>query len=286
MGITKQSKKDSPTAWVVTWLGFHLDTRKKTMGIPEGKQQALLNCFHNELMVKGGWLKSVNSKVLEKVVGTLCHFSQTWPTGKTLLWPLYVQLNEHRVYTKEGKQLIMSAMVELNGDSRASLDEWYLRVCTIGLERRFYSCRGSHSSTVLGVWMDRRGRKTPAHKKKVGSRQWKGKRTVRLISPWKSFEGKPSTLTALQGKKPMAQVVAMAIKLLLKFLEEFVEKCGAVIEIRTNVGDFCNYISKDCYPKGLNRESFIESVAINRLLDREGEDCEEEPRHLKTYFIY
>ena len=79
-----------------------------------------------------------------------------------------------------------------------------------------------------------------------------------------TFKGKPSTLTALQGKKPMAQVVAMAIKLLLKFLEEFVEKCGAVIEIRTNVGDFCNYISKDCYPKGLNRESFIESVAINR----------------------
>ena len=95
-----------------------------------------------------------------------------------------------------------------------------------------------------------------------------GKRTVSLISPWKTFVGKPSTLTALRGKRPMAQIVAMAIKLLMKFLEEFVERCGKVIHTRTNVGEFSNYISKDCYPKGLNRESYIESVAINRMLDR------------------
>ena len=87
-------------------------------------------------------------------------------------------------------------------------------------------------------------------------------------------------------QKPIAQFVAMAIKLLKKFLEEFVERCGVVIVIRTNVGEFSNYILKDCYPKGLDRESFIESVAINRRLDREGEDCAEEPRHLKTNFIY
>ena len=84
----------------------------------------------------------------------------------------------------------------------------------------------------------------------------------------------------------MAQIVAMAIKLLMKFLEEFVESCRPVIEIRTNVGEFSNYISKDCYPKGLNRESFIESVALNRMLDRERKNDEEGPRHLKTFYIY
>ena len=228
----------------------------------------------------------MDSKVLEKVVGTLCHFSQTWPTGKTLLWPLYVQLNKHRVYTKDGKPIIVSAEVELNGDSRASLDEWYYRVSTVGLERRFYSCRGAHSRTIIGVWMDRRGRKTAPYQKMVGGRQWKGKRTVRLISPWETFEGKPSTIATLRGKRPMAQVVAMAIRLLKKFLKEYVDRCGEVIEIRSNVGEFCNYITKNCYPKGLNRESFMDSVAVNRLLEREEEDGNKEPRHLKTYFIY
>ena len=62
----------------------------------------------------------------------------------------------------------------------------------------------------------------------------------------------------------------MAIKLLKTFLEMFVDRCGEVIEISTNVGEFAEFITKDCYPKGLNRESFIESVAIHRMLEGVG----------------
>ena len=35
MGISKQTKKDSPTAWKATWLGFELDTKEKTLAIPQ-----------------------------------------------------------------------------------------------------------------------------------------------------------------------------------------------------------------------------------------------------------
>ena len=70
----------------------------------------------------------------------------------------------------------------------------------------------------------------------------------------------------------------MAIKLLKKFLEEFVERCGEVIEIRTNVGDFEEYLTKNCYPKGLSRDSYIESVAIQRILEGLGGESGEEPR--------
>ena len=97
--------------------------------------------------------------------------------------------------------------------------------------------------------------------------------------------GETNTLTALEGKRPVTQAVAMAIKLLMGFLKRYMDRCGEVIEIR-NIGEFCSYITKDCYPKGLNRESYIESIAIHRMLDREGEDGDTEPRRLKTYFIY
>ena len=36
---------------------------------------------------------------------------------------LYVQLNEHRVHTKDGKQFRVSVMFHLNGDCKASLFE-------------------------------------------------------------------------------------------------------------------------------------------------------------------
>ena len=50
MGIAKQGKKDSPPAWSITWLGFELDTRRQTLGIPEEKLQALLQTFHKVFM--------------------------------------------------------------------------------------------------------------------------------------------------------------------------------------------------------------------------------------------
>ena len=102
--------------------------------------------------------------------------------------------------------------------------------------------------------MDRRGRKHVLDTEVEGGVERKVKK-IRLISPWKRYEGKPTTLMAQNGKMLVTQLVAMAIKLLNKFLEEFVERCGEVIEIRINVGEFGEYLTKDCYPKGLNRDS-------------------------------
>ena len=106
MGIEKQGKKDSPPAWSITWLGFHLNTRKHTLGIPEEKLEALLQTFHTHFMDAGAWLEEVNTKVLEKLVGTLCHYSKAWPLGKTLLWPLYKLMIPQRAYTAEGRPYI------------------------------------------------------------------------------------------------------------------------------------------------------------------------------------
>ena len=53
MGIAKQGKKDSPPAWTITWLGFHLDTRHHTFGIPEEKLQDLLQRLHKDFMEAG-----------------------------------------------------------------------------------------------------------------------------------------------------------------------------------------------------------------------------------------
>ena len=78
----------------------------------------------------------------------------------------------------------------------------------------------------------------------------------------------------------------MAIKLLKKLLEDYGSKCGDVIEIRTNVGEFAIYIQKLCYPKGLNRQSFADSITIHRLLERNEGGKELGARELKSYFVY
>ena len=240
MGIAKQGKKDSPTAWSITWLGFHLDTRYQTLGIPEDKQQELLQRFHAEFMNDGAWLGAVNTKILEKMLGTLCHFSQAWPLGKTLLWPLYMLMNPYRGFTAAGRPYILSATVKLNGECIASLDEWYMRVCTHGLLRQFKSCRGTNSVTQIGMWWDRRGRRSS----KGGRKKGKEPRSIRLVTPWGGSKGYPSSLLSLAGRRPMAQVVAMSIKLLRKFLGDYVERCGNIVEIRTNVGEFATYIEE------------------------------------------
>ena len=58
----------------------------------------------------------------------------------------------------------------------------------------------------------------------------------------------------MMGRGKMLQVLAGAIKLLHQFLEGFVEECGEVIEVRTNVTRFEKYIWKHWRPKGLNRK--------------------------------
>ena len=106
MGISKQDKH-SPTDCVITWLGFALDTPEYTLAISEDKQNALLQSLHSAFMKEGLWLKTVNSKVLNKLLGTLCHFSQTSPLGKMLLLPLYERLKTHQGFTLKGRPVIL-----------------------------------------------------------------------------------------------------------------------------------------------------------------------------------
>ena len=65
------------------------------------------------------------------------------------------------------------------------------------------------------------------------NRRKKG-RLVLLISPWGRDIGKPSYIAALAGRRPMARAVTMAIKLLRRFLDRNVERCGEVVEVITN----------------------------------------------------
>ena len=83
----------------------------------------------------------------------------------------------------------------------------------------------------------------------------------------------------------MTQRVAMAVELLKEFLEAYGGRCGDIIEIRTNLGEFATYISKNCYPKGLDRERYIASIEIHRLLERMEGERELTPRVLKSIFI-
>ena len=283
MGIEKQSKKDSPIAWKIVWLGFELDTRRHTLGIPSDKQQALIHSFHADFMNEGAWRKAVGTKALEKLVGTLCHFIQAWPLGKTLLWPMYMVLNEYRGFNSEGKPIIRKGTAQLNGECRESLDEWYYRMCTHGLEKKFNCCRGSRRDTVIGIWMIRGRRRQRKREGEMDQR--KGKAIVRLESPWCTTEGSPAARTGLAGKGKVAQQVATAITLLMEFLENYAERCGEVVEVRTNLGRFATYITKECYPKGLNRQSYLDSIAIHRSLERTKGERELAPRELKAFFI-
>ena len=82
----------------------------------------------------------------------------------------------------------------------------------------------------------------------------------------------------------------VAITLLLEFLKKYVKQCGDLILVKTNIGAFSRYIKKDCYPSGLCRNSYRNSVEIHRLLAVPTTDAEEDkraihPRQLKGWFI-
>ena len=83
----------------------------------------------------------------------------------------------------------------------------------------------------------------------------------------------------------MAQRVAIAVELLKEFLEAYWGRCGDIIEVRTYRGEFATYISKNCYPKGLNRERYMASIAIHRSLERMEGERKLEPSVLKSILI-
>ena len=80
--------------------------------------------------------------------------------------------------------------------------------------------------------------------------------------------------------------MAMGIRLLKNFFGKYVERCGEVVEVHTNVGEFATYIAKDCYPKGLNRKCYIGSVEIHRYLEGTRGEGIDMSRELKAFYIY
>ena len=175
MGITKQVKKDSPTAWSTVWLGFLLNTKDQTLAIPPEKEMAVVLQIQEELFdEEGGLLPVANTVALGKLVGVLCHMSQAWALGKTLLWPLYQLLNAFREYTPEGKVRYRKAQVELGYDGAAALMEWYERINTCGIYKKFYTCCGIHATTEICLWS---ARSRPV--KAVGKGSTKGVKTLK-----------------------------------------------------------------------------------------------------------
>ena len=47
LGIEKQSTKDSPAGWSIVWLGFVINTKLMTLGIPNDKEVALVLKIQN-----------------------------------------------------------------------------------------------------------------------------------------------------------------------------------------------------------------------------------------------
>ena len=197
-------------------------------------------------------------------------------------------LSEYRG-TVDGKPELLEAMVELNEDAKDSLTEWYTRLTVFGLERNFYTCKGRNSVTVLELWWKRTRSRTRREFWKSGAKGDatgnKGKADVLLISPFGKFT-KTIDLTDRVGRALMLEVLAGGIKLLHQFFEEFIDECGEIVEVRTNVARFEKYIRKHCYPKRLKRKSYVRSVAIQRLLQGREEGKKHLTRELKAFYIY
>ena len=176
MGISKQNKKDSPTAWKAVWLGFQFDTKEKTLAIPLEKEDATIMRIQDEFFDEnGGLMPFVNTVKLGRLVGTFCHMSQGWALGKTLLWPLYKLLSAYREYTPEGKPYYRKAQVELGPDAAASMMEWYERINTCGIYKKFYTCHGKHITTTIELWS---GKTTKRSKGRT-----KGDKYLKFVTP-------------------------------------------------------------------------------------------------------
>ena len=283
MGMTKQIKKDSPTAWKSVWLGFEFNTKNSTLAIPQKKEEAVILKIQEEFFDDdGGLMPFVNTVELGKMVGTFCHMSQGWALGKTLLWPLYKILSAYKEYTPEGKHCYRKAQAELGVDAAASMMEWYERINVCGIYKKFITCNGNHKTTTLGLWTGKNTHK-PQYKAKR-------ERYLRLVTPWGMKESTLDRLANTSGMRPGHQKVALGITLLLSCLEEHVGDCGDVIEVKTNVAAFERYISKDCYPAGLRRKSYVDSIKLHRLLtepDKDGKGGNRlmHPRQLKSWFV-
>ena len=288
LGIEKQSTKDSPAGWSIVWLGFVINTKLMTLGIPNDKEVALVLKIQNELFDEdGGLMEVVGTLILEELVSVFCHMSQAWALGKTLLWPLYMLLKDFREYTPEGKTRIRKQQVKLGPDSAASIMEWYERINTCGIYKKFYTCCGTHWQTEIRLFRSRRHLKANIG---GGLYRMKAKKALALVTPWGSYKASTEGLFEVEGWKTRLQGVMVGINLLLRFLRDHVDECGDLIVINTNVGSFATYIQKDCYPAKLNRDYYKRSVEIQRLLSKPDKDdagCNRmvHPRQLQAWYI-
>ena len=290
MGITKQTKKDSPTSFQTVWLGFEINAKDSTLAIPEKKEIAVILEIQDKFFDDRGGLRDVvNTTELGKLVGTFCHMSQAWSLGKTLLWPLYTLLKDYREVTPEGKLRYRQAQVNLGYDAAAAMMEWYERINACGIYKKFYSCNGSHWTTTINLWCGRKYKVYANGKKsKKGVRAVQGSKTLELTSTWGTEQKtRPRIADGIEWSK---QTLVLAIQLLVEFLQKHAADCGDIITVKTNIGAFARYISKDCYPGGLGRASYVRSVKIQRLLsepgnEENGENRMMHPRQLKAWYI-
>ena len=179
--------------------------------------------------------------------------------------------------------------MELSEDCKDSLTEWYHRLTVVGLEKKFYTCKGRNSVTVVELWWKRARRRAGPGVTRLGvTGDGTGKKRiaeVQMLTPFGELTT-PIDQSGMVGRTKMLKVLAAAIKLLHQFIYDYVEMCGEIIEVRTNVARFEKYIRKHCYPKRLSRLSYIRSVAIQRMLEGPQEGKKHPVRELKAYYIY
>ena len=288
MGISKQATKDSPTDWTIVWMGVKFDTRDNSIQIPEDKVENTRALFQTKIFeVEGRVKRLLSTKIIDEIVGILCHFSQTWPRGKTLLWPLYMLLSEYRG-TWQGKPKLLDAQVTLDEDCKESLLLWYDSLTARGLRQVFYTCKGQNTVTILECWWTRLANKHKHSKARYGVRKQRLvgdiSGTLCLKTPWENYE-EPIGHRALAPRSTMIRVVQSSIHLLYRFLLAYLHRCGDVIEIRTNVARFQRYITKKCYPKNLDRNAYKVSLKIHQLLETQRTETNRPPRELKAFFI-
>ena len=143
----------------------------------------------------------------------------------------------------------------------------------------------------MSLWSGRSFRKGADGKQSTkGVRTVKGSKNLVLRSQWGVTTRSMAAFAELQGRPWSKRALALSIKLLLEFLRIHVQDCGDIIVVKTNVGAFARYIYKDCYPAGLTRASYVQSVELQRLLSKpargkDGENRMIHHRQLKAWYV-
>ena len=169
--------------------------------------------------------------------------------------------------------------------------EWYERVNICGIYKKFYTCCGTHWTTTVALWCGRSFQTgADGRVSTKGVRRLKGSKNLVLKSRWGMKNESIAAFAELQGNNWSKRILVLSIKLLLEFLRGYAEDCGDIIVLKTNIGAFARYISKDCYPGGLTRPSYVQSVEIHRLLSKpnRGKDGEKRMMHpcqLKAWYM-